>query len=187
MKLNNEHFRKISDDISELYALHHVYNSFMQHFYTSEYQKSIPNKEINILVFLRNSILHSFFVIFRRVLSTGRGEASLANYYKKTHQLMIDPDDNYDESILKSCLSNHYEQWQLLKKYINKNIFHLDESKKDHLNPDISISDLKLLLDDLELTYNRVASKIGVPEGSLEPDNAKDLADRLFTRWAAKY
>ena len=166
MKLNNEHLKKISNDISELYVFYHVYNSFMEHFYTDKYHSSIPNEEINILIFLRNSILHSFFVICRRLLSTGRGEASLANYYKETHQLVIERGDNNDESIFKSCLPNHYEKWQLLKKYIK-----------------ITIQDLKLLLDDIELTYNKIAAKIEAEEEALDLSNAKCLADRLFTRW----
>ena len=183
MKLNNEHLKKISNDISELYVFYHVYNSFMEHFYTDKYHSSIPNEEINILIFLRNSILHSFFVICRRLLSTGRGEASLANYYKETHQLVIERGDNNDESIFKSCLPNHYEKWQLLKKYINKHIFHLDESRKDQSKINITIQDLKLLLDDIELTYNKIAAKIEAEEEALDLSNAKCLADRLFTRW----
>lgn len=182
----NEWKESIWKDISRLYAIQQIYHSFLDHFFDDTFLKSIDSRSPNILIIIRKSLLSDYHITLRRILSTGKGENSLPNLYKKVIK----------EPTVKKCLSlekcpsmekylpNSFEKWKKVKKYINKNIAHSDSNVQESVESQPSWQDLESIICDIKSDFDKITLKIEESTYSFDSDDTKRLADNLFKKMA---
>lgn len=106
------------------------------------YDKNIWNRKADLhiaeprytwaLYFLGNALVIDIYITLRRLLSKGKDEYSL---YQFSTKYLKDPICSIsvcelDEPLLKRILPNSNQQWEDLKKFIDKEIAHSDKKRK---------------------------------------------------------
>lgn len=176
----------VYNDMTNLYSIVQVYHSFIENFGSPELSNKICARTPNILIILQNSLLSKFYITLRRLLSLHENELSLLNLHKEIIKPLIcafnakDP----DIELQKQCLPNCYDKWLNLKKYINKNITHVDSNCND-LSIKFTWQDVDVMFKDLQHTFDNITLKEEKITYTFDVPDVRCLSDSLFKKMSS--
>lgn len=168
---------EVFNDIKRFHTRSKIYHAFHENFFSQEFLRKLDSRSPNILYVISQSILIDLYLTLRRILSIWhrkeREDNSLPHLYKEVFN-----DKRSGDELVKACLPETSEIYEMMNKYINKKVAHNDPDIVHEV--EFQWQDIYKVFNELKETFDNITLKQEKATYSFDAKDVECLSDKLF-------